>query len=95
MFIRALSLFDTQRLYRTRKSAVAAVLVAAVAAGGNGLNDFPLLTTSAREGELETGKHCDTSCSRLDGDPAGRPAPTTLPVSGGDGAARGQTMDGR
>jgi hypothetical protein len=83
MLIRALNPFDTQRSYRARKSALAAVVVAAVAAGGDGLEDVPLLTTSAQVGELETGRHCGASCSRLDGDPAGRPAPTTLPVSGG------------
>ncbi len=33
MFIRALSLLDTQRLYRARKSAVVDAVVAAVAAG--------------------------------------------------------------
>jgi hypothetical protein len=73
--------FDIQRSYRARKSA--AVLVAVVAAGGGGLDDVPFRTTSAHEGELETGKHCGMSCSHLDGDPAGRPTPTTLPVSGG------------
>jgi hypothetical protein len=83
MFIQALSPFDTQRSYRARKSAVAAVVVAAVVAGDDGLNDVPLLTTSAQEGDMETGRHCSTSCSRLDGDPASRPAPTTLPLSGG------------
>jgi hypothetical protein len=83
MFIRALNPFDTQHSYRARKSAVAAVLVAAVAAGSDGLDDVPFRTTSAQEGELETGKHCGPSCSSLDGDPAGRPAPTTLPVSKG------------
>jgi hypothetical protein len=83
MLIQALSPIDTQHSYRTRKSAVAAVVVAAVAAGGDRLENVPLLTTSAQEGELETGRHCGASCSRLDGDPAGRPAPTTLPVSAG------------
>jgi predicted transcriptional regulator len=41
MFIGALSPFDTQLLYRVRKSAVAAVVVAAVAAGGGGVDDVP------------------------------------------------------
>jgi hypothetical protein len=83
MLIRALNPFDTQRSYRARKSAVADVVVAVVAAGGNELEDVPLLTTSAQVGELETGRHCGASCGRLNGDPAGRPAPTTLPASGG------------
>jgi hypothetical protein len=48
MLIRALNPFDTQLSYRSRKSAVAAVVVAAVAAGGDGLKDVPLLTTSAQ-----------------------------------------------
>jgi hypothetical protein len=94
MLIRVLR-FDSQRSYRARKSAVAAVLVAAVAAGGGGLDDFLFRTMSAQEGELETGKLWETSCGRLDGDPAGRPAPTTLPVRGGGGAVRRQTRDGR
>jgi hypothetical protein len=46
----------TQRSYRARKSAVAAVVVAVVAAGGGGLGGFPFRTTSAQEGELETGR---------------------------------------
>jgi hypothetical protein len=65
--------------------------MAAVAAGGGGLGGFPFRTTSAQEGELDTGK----SCGRLAGDPASRPAPTTLPVNGGGGAVRGQTRGGR
>jgi hypothetical protein len=81
ILIRALNLFDTQHSYRARKSAVAAVVVAAFAAGGDELEDVLLLTTSAQVSELETGRHCGASCGRLDGDPAGRPAPTTLPVS--------------
>jgi hypothetical protein len=80
MFIRALSPLDTQRSYRAKKSAVA-VVVAADAAGDE-LEDVPLLT-SAQVGELETGRHCSASCGRLNGDPAGRQAPTTLPASGG------------
>jgi hypothetical protein len=83
MLIWALSPFDTQCSYRARKSAVAAVVVAAVASGGDRLEDVPLLKTSAQEGELETGRHCGASCGCLDGDPAGRPAPNTLPVSWG------------
>jgi hypothetical protein len=83
MLIRALNPFDTQRSYRARKSAVAGVAVAAVAAGGDGLEDVPLLTTSAQVGELETGRHCGVSCGRLNVDLAGRPASTTLPASGG------------
>jgi hypothetical protein len=83
MLIRALNPFDTQRSYRARKSAVADAVVAAVAAGGDELEDVPLLTTSAQVGELETGRHCGASCGRLNGDPASRPAPTTLPASGG------------
>jgi hypothetical protein len=50
MLIRALNHFDTQRSYWGRKSAVAAVVVAAVAAGGDGLEDVTLLTTSAQVG---------------------------------------------
>jgi hypothetical protein len=83
MLKRALNPFDTQRSYRARKSAVADVVVAAVAAGGYELEDVPLLTTSAQVGELETGRHCGVSCGRLNVDLAGRPAPTTLPASGG------------
>jgi hypothetical protein len=41
------------------------------------------LNDVSQEGESETGVHCGTSCCRLYGDPAGAPAPTTLPVSGG------------
>ncbi len=86
MLIRVFRPLHTQRSYRARKSAVAAdvvAAVAAVAAGGGGLGGFPFRTTSAQEGELETGKSCEASCGRLAGDPAGRPALTTLPVSGG------------
>ncbi len=82
MFKRALRPFDTHRSYRAKKSAVAAVEVTAVVAGGGGLDDVPFRTTSAQEGELETGVHCSTSCCRLCEDPAGALAPTTLPVSG-------------
>jgi hypothetical protein len=81
MFKRALRPFDTHRSYRAKKSAVAAVEVTAVVAGGGGLDDVPFQTTSAQEGESETGVHCGTSCCRLCEDQAGAPAPTTLPVS--------------
>ncbi len=57
MLIRALNPFDTQRSYRARKSAVDAVVVVTVAAGGDGLEDVLFLTTSAQVGELETGRH--------------------------------------
>ncbi len=83
MFKRALRPFDTHHSYRAKKSAVAAVVLTAVVAGGGGLEDVPFRTTSAQEGESETGVHCGTSCCRLYGDPAGASAPTTLPVSGG------------
>jgi hypothetical protein len=83
MFKRALRPFDTHRSYRAKKSAVAAVVLAAVVAGGRGLEDVPFRTTSAQEGESETGVHCGTSWCCLYGDPVGTPAPTTLPVSGG------------
>jgi hypothetical protein len=91
IFKRALRPFDTHRSYRAKKSAVAAAEVTAVVAGGGGLDDVPFRTTSAQEGESETGVHCNMSCCRLSEDPAGAPAPTTLPVRGGVGAARGQT----
>jgi hypothetical protein len=81
--MRALNPFDTQRSYRARNSAVAVAAITAVAAGGSGLDDVPFRTTSAQEGELETGMYCGTSCCRLGGEPAGKVAPTTLPVSGG------------
>jgi hypothetical protein len=83
MLKRAFRPFDTHRSYKAKKSAVAAVEVVAVVAGGGGLGDVPFRTTSAQEGELETGEHCGTSCCRLCGDPAGAPAPITLPASGG------------
>jgi hypothetical protein len=82
MFKPALRPFDTHRSYRAKKSAVAAVEVTAVVAGGGGLDDVPFQTTSAQEGESKTGVHCNTSCCRLCEDPAGAPALTTLPVSG-------------
>jgi hypothetical protein len=83
MFKRALRPFDTHCSYRAKKSAVAAVKLTAVVAGSAGLDDVPFRTTSAQEGELETGVHCGTSCCRLSEDPAGAPAPTTLPVCRG------------
>jgi hypothetical protein len=83
MFIQALRPFVTHCSYRARKSAVAAAEVTAVVAGGGGLDDVPFRTTSAQEGKSETGVHCGTSCCRLCEDPAGTPAPTTLPVNGG------------
>jgi hypothetical protein len=83
MLKRAFRPFDTHRSYNAKKSAVAAVEVVAVVAGGGGLGDVPFRTTSAQEGESETGVHCGTSCCRLCEDPAGAPAPITLPVSGG------------
>jgi hypothetical protein len=83
MFKRAFRLFDTHRSYKAKKSAVAAVEVVAVVAGGGGLGDVLFRTTSAQEGESETGVHCGTSCCRLCENPAGAPAPITLPVSGG------------
>jgi hypothetical protein len=78
MFKRALRPFNTHRSYRAKISAVAAVV-----AGGGGLEDVPFRTMSAQEGESETGVHCGTSCCRLYGDPAGALSPTTLPVSRG------------
>jgi hypothetical protein len=83
MLKRAFRPFDTHRSYKAKKSAVAAVEVVAVVAGGGGLGDVPFRMTSAQEGESETGEHCGTSCCRLCGDPAGAPAPITLPASGG------------
>jgi hypothetical protein len=38
---------------------------------------------SAQEGKLDTGICCGTSCCRFGEDPAGKMAPTTLPVSKG------------
>ncbi len=75
--------FDTQRSYRARKSAVGVAVITAVAAGGSGLDGVPFRTTSAQEGELETGMYCVTSCCRIGGDPAGKAALTTLPASRG------------
>jgi hypothetical protein len=83
MLMRALNPFDTQSSYRARNSAVAVAVVTAVAAGGGGLDDVLFRTTSAQEGELETGMYYRTSCCRIGGDPAGKAAPTTLPVSRG------------
>jgi uncharacterized membrane protein len=83
MLIRVFRPLHTHRSYRARKSAVAGVVVAVVAAGGGGFGGLPFRTTSAQEGESETGKSCGANCGRLAGDPAGRPAPTTLPVSRG------------
>jgi hypothetical protein len=34
----------------------------AVVAGGGGRDDVPFRTTSAQEGESETGLHCGKSC---------------------------------
>jgi hypothetical protein len=83
MLMRAFNPFDTQRSYRVRKSAVAVAVLTAVAADGCGLDGVPFRTTSAQEGELETGTYCVASCCRIGGDPAGKAAPTTLPASGG------------
>jgi hypothetical protein len=82
MFKQTLNPFNTQRSYRARNSAVTAAVVTAVAAGGSGLDGVPFQTTSAQEGELDTGICCRMSCCRFGGDPAGRPVPTTLLVSG-------------
>ncbi len=57
MFKRAFKPFVTHRSYRAKKSAVAAVEITAVVAGGGGLSDVPFRTTSAQEGESETGVH--------------------------------------
>ncbi len=67
MLILALSLLDTQRLYRARKSAVVDAVEAAVpagAVGGNGLAAVPFRTTSAQEGELGSVAelYCGASC---------------------------------
>ncbi len=74
-------------------------MVTAVAAGSDGLGDVPFRTTSGQEGELDTvtGLHCGASCCRCGGypDTAGQAAPSTLPVSGGGRAVRGQTRGGR
>ncbi len=93
---------NKQLLYRARKSAVVDAVEAAVAAGtvgDNGFTTFPFRTTSSQEGELDAvvELHCGASCCPCDGDPdtAGQAAPTTLPVSGGGGATRGQTGGGR
>jgi hypothetical protein len=75
--------FDMHRSYKAKKSAVAAVEVVAVVAGGGGLGGVPFRTTSAQEGESETEVHCGTSGCHLCEAPAGAPAQTTLPVSGG------------
>jgi hypothetical protein len=83
MLMRALNPFDMQCSYRARNSAVAVAVITAVAAGGGGLHGVPFWTTSAQEGELETGTYCGMSCSRLGGDPADKAVPTTLPVSRG------------
>jgi hypothetical protein len=83
MLMRVFRPLHTHRSFRARKSAVAAVVVAVVVVGGGGLSGFPFQTTSAQDGELETEKSCETSCGRLAEDPASRPAPTTLPASGG------------
>jgi hypothetical protein len=83
MFKRAFRPFDTHRLYKAKKSNVAAVEVVAVVAGGGGLGDVPFRMTSAQEGESETGVQCGTSCCRLCENLAGAPAPITLPVSRG------------
>ncbi len=66
MVIRVLYPFDTQCSYRARKSAVAAAVVTAVAADGDGLEAVPFRTTSAQEGELDmvTGLYCGRSCCR-------------------------------
>jgi hypothetical protein len=84
MFIWALNLFGTQRSYRVRKSAVAAAVVTAVAAGIDGL-EVVLFQTSGQEGELDmvTGLYYGASCCRCSGGPdtAGQAAPTTFPVS--------------
>jgi hypothetical protein len=53
MFIQAFSPLETERSYRTPKSAVADVVVFAVAAGGNELEHNPFQTTSAQESELD------------------------------------------
>jgi hypothetical protein len=53
MFIQALSLLDTQRSYRARKSAVSDAVVTAVVAGSNGLKVVLLKKISAQEGELD------------------------------------------
>jgi hypothetical protein len=95
MLMRVFRPLHTHRSYKVRKSAVAGVVVAVVVAGGGGLGGFPFRTTSAQDGKLETEKSCEVSCRCLGGDPAGRPAPTTLPASGGGGAVRGQARDGR
>jgi hypothetical protein len=77
----------TQRSHRTRKSAVAAAVLSAVAAGGDGLEPVLFRTTSAQEGDMHTVPelYCGASCRHCDGDPdpAGQAAPTSLPVSGG------------
>jgi hypothetical protein len=72
MLMRALNPFDMQRSYRARKSDVAVAVLTAVAAGGGGLDGVPFRTTSAQEGELETGTYCVTSCCRIGVDPPAR-----------------------
>jgi hypothetical protein len=53
MFMRAFSPKETQRSYRARKSAVVEAVVLVDAAGDDGLEHEPSLTTSAQEGELD------------------------------------------
>ncbi len=48
MFIQDFSPLETQRSYRTQKSAVADVVVFVVAAGGNDLEHNPFQTISAQ-----------------------------------------------
>ncbi len=73
----------TRSVHTGRENLQLLLLWSAVAAGSGGLDDVPFRTTSAQEDKLETGMYCGTSCCRLGGDPAGKTAPTTLPVSGG------------
>jgi hypothetical protein len=52
ILIRVLRALEMQRSYKARKSAVEAE-EAEVAAGGDGLRQGPLRTTSAQDGELD------------------------------------------
>ncbi len=85
MFIRAFNLFETQWLYRSRKSAVADAVVSAVAAGGNELEPVLFRTTSAQEGVLDMGLRCyfavHAAVTVMGTQPAKRIRP--LSVSGG------------
>jgi hypothetical protein len=82
--MRVFNPFKMQRSYKAKKSAVVEAEDTVVAAGGDGLMRGPLRTTSAQEGELDPIPVMEGGWrSAVDTVPAGRPAPSPLPVDGG------------